>query len=78
MIHIERIRMRLPAGFEHRATTITSMVGDILAQQSLTQEVSLEAIALGPQRINTNTSDVEIAQLIATQIISDVTGGRQS
>ena len=75
MIKIERIRMRLPSGFEHRAATIAGLVGEALAKQSVSQDVSLEAARLAPQRIHANTSDDEIAQKIVNQIINSCPGG---
>lgn len=76
MIRIDRIRMRLPAGFEHRAASIALLLGEVLAKQPVAGDLSLESISISPQRINANTPDAEIAQLIATQIISATGGGR--
>ncbi len=76
MIQIEHLRMRLPAGFEHRATQIARLLGDILAQQSISQDVSLETVSIAPQRINAITDDAEIAQIIARHIISAARGGQ--
>ena len=76
MLHIERIRMQLPAGFEHRATSIARLVGYVLAQQHISQDVSLESVTITPQRLSLNTTDTEIAHLIVKQIVSGY-GGRQ-
>ncbi len=76
MIQIERIRMHLPAGFEHRATSIARLVGDVLAKQHISLDVSLESVSITPQRISARTPDVEIAYLIVEQIVSSY-GGRQ-
>ena len=62
--------MHLPAGFEHRATALARLVGDLLAKQSVSRNVSLDSISIAPQRINPNTPDVEIAQIIVAQILS--------
>lgn len=75
MIQIERIRMHLPAGFEHRAATIARQVCDLLAEQSVSQDVSIDALSIPPQRIQANTSDDEIVQMIANQIIASYAGG---
>ena len=69
MIQIDRIRMRLPPGYQHRAATIARMVGDQLARQSFPRDLSLEAVAITPQRINPNTPDDEIAKLIVDKIV---------
>jgi hypothetical protein len=76
MIQIERIRLHLPAGFEHRASSIARLVGDRLAQQHISQDVSLETVSIPPQQIMARTPDVEIANLIVGQIVSSY-GGRQ-
>lgn len=75
MIQIERIRMRLPAGFEHRAATIARRVCEMLDRHSVSQDVSVDAVSIAPQRIHANTSDDEIAQMIANQIITSYAGG---
>jgi hypothetical protein len=76
VIHIDRLRMHLPAGFEHRATTLTRMVGDVLSKQSVSRDVSLDSISIAPQKVNVNTPDIEIAQMIVAQIISGNQGGQ--
>ncbi|TKB25864.1 hypothetical protein FCL47_12265 [Desulfopila sp. IMCC35006] len=75
MIQIERIRLHLPAGFEHRAATIVRRVGEVLARQSVPQDVSIDIVSIAPQRIHPITSDDEIAQMIANQIIAGYAGG---
>ena len=74
MIQIERLTMHLPAGFEHRATSIAGLVGDALSKQHISQDVSLESLSIPPQRLTLNTSDTEIAQLIVNQIVSNYEG----
>ena len=76
MIKIERMRMHLPTGFEHRATSIARLVGEALKKESVTQDISLEAVSLEPQRISVGTPDSEIAHLIVQQIVSNYRGGR--
>ncbi len=76
MIQIEHLRMRLPAGFEHRATRIAGLLGDMLAQQSVSNDISLETVSIAPLRISAVTDDAEIAQIIARQIISATRGGQ--
>ena len=77
MIQIERIRMRLPRGYEHRACSIARRVCDMLAKQSATRDVVVDSVTIAPQRINVNTSDDEIALLIAKQIMENYLGGQQ-
>jgi hypothetical protein len=75
MIRIERVRMQLPAGFEHRATSIAQLVGRELAKQQVSQDISLESLAIPRQEISLNTSDTEIANMIVEQIVSGYGGG---
>ena len=77
MIHIERIRMQLPAGFEHRSASIARQLGEVLAKQSVSQDVSLESVSISPQSIHASTADEEIAQMIANQIIENYAGGQR-
>lgn len=74
MIQIDRIRLQLPAGFEHRATLIARLVGDVLAKQHISQDVSLESISIIQQRLSLNMSDTEIAHSIVEKIISNNRG----
>ena len=74
MIQIERIRMRLPSGFRHRATSIAGLVGDALTKQPVSQDMSLESVSLTPQKISVNNTDTEIAGLIVKQIVSSLEG----
>lgn len=76
MIQIERIRMHLPAGFEHRATSIARLIGGELAKQSISAHMALDSIVVKPPRISANTRDDEIAAAIVMQIISSLEGGR--
>ena len=74
MIQIERIRMHLPAGFEHRATAIARLIGGALGKQSISQDAVLESVAITPQRISADTTDEEIALAIVRRIVSRLEG----
>lgn len=69
MIEIDRLRMRLPPGFEHRATSIARRVGDMLAAEPVPRAVSLQAVSIEPQSVTGHTSDDEIARRIVVQIV---------
>lgn len=69
MIQIDRLRMRLPAGYEHRAASIARTVGKVLAKQSVSRQVSIDVVSISAQNINANTSDDEIAQMIVNQLV---------
>ncbi len=74
MIQIDRLRMRLPAGFEHRAASIAHMVGKVLAKQAPSRQVSNDVVNISAQNIRASTSDDEIAQMIVNQLITTQAG----
>jgi len=74
MIEIERLRLRLPQGFEHRATAIARLVGEALATRHLAQDQVFEAISVAPQRLPLNTSDSEIASRIVAEMVTVIEG----
>jgi hypothetical protein len=75
MMRIERLRLRLPPGYQHRATSIARKLGEFLAKESVSRDVSLETLSLKPQNLIGQHSDEEIAQKIARQIIAAYQGG---
>ena len=77
MTQIDRIRLRLPAGFEHRAVTIARRLGEELARQSVSLDVAMDNVNITLQQVHANTSDDEIAQMIANQIVAGYGGGLQ-
>ena len=75
MTHIDRIRMRLPAGFEHRAATIARRVCEVLAGQSVSKDVAMDNVSITLRQVRANTSDDEIAQMIVNRIVAGYGGG---
>ena len=76
MIEIERLRMRLPTGFEHRATSIARMVAEGLAAKHLQPDTAFDAhsVSLRPRKISPYASDREIAGLIVEDLAAAVQG----
>lgn len=74
MIQIDRLRLRLPAGFEHRAASITRTVGKLLVKQAQSSQVSIDVVNISAQNVRASTSDDEIAQMIVNQLISSQPG----
>ncbi len=68
MLHIERMRMQLPAGFEHRVSTIARLVGESMAEIHLSENRTLDKLSIGPVRVSPNATDQEIAQSVAERI----------
>ena len=74
MIHIEHVNMHLPAAFQHRVTSITRLLGEILANEPISEDAFIEKLELRPSRIKPGTSDAELAKIIAQQLLSKIRG----
>ncbi len=70
MLHIEHLRLRLPAGYEHRAAFIARMVGESLSAYQTTENRKLDSLTIGPVRVSANASDQEISHSISRRITS--------
>ena len=70
MLHIERMRMQLPAGFEHRASTIARLVGESMAELHLSGNRMLERLSIGPIQVSPNSTDQDIAHSVTERIAS--------
>ena len=75
MLHIEHMRMQLPAGFEHRAASIARLVGDAMGKYRATENQALDRLSIGPVQISPNATDQEIAHSIAERITVKLGGG---
>ena len=72
MLRIERMRMLLPKGFEHRASTIARLVGESIAELHPAKNLSLDRLSIGPVQIWPNATDQEIAHSIAERISAEL------
>lgn len=68
MIEIGRLRLQLPAGFEHRGETIARLVGQALAKQTMVDTLTLERLSVDPLQITPCQSDAQVAHQIAGAI----------
>ena len=75
MLHIERMRMQLPAGFEHRASAIARLVGESMAEIHVSENRTLDRLSVSPVKVLPNATDQEIAHSVAERIASTF-GGR--
>ena len=75
MLNIERLRMQLPPGFEHRASTIARLVGESMAEIQLSENRTLDRLSISPVQVSPNATDQEIAHSIAERITSTLGGG---
>ncbi len=70
MLEVSRLRLQLPAGFEHRASSIARLLGESLAEVPTLESRTLESLEIGPVRVVPDETDMEIANRIANQIAS--------
>ncbi len=70
MLNIEHMRMQLPAGFEHRASTIARLVGESMAEIPFSENRTLDRLSISPVQISPNATDQEIAHSVAERITS--------
>ena len=68
MLHIERMRIQLPAGFEHRASTIARLVGDSMAEFHPSENRTLNRLSISPVQVSPNATDQEIPYSTAVEI----------
>jgi hypothetical protein len=73
---IDRLSLRLPAGFEHRADTIARGVGDELARLPWPGGCHLDNLQIAPQTVQPEQSNHQIAAQIARAIHSRITEGK--
>ena len=70
MLNIKRMRMQLPPGFEHRASTIARLVGESISEIHFTENRTLDRLSISPVRISSNATDQDIANSIVQRIAS--------
>lgn len=68
MIRIDRLRLRLPPGHEHRAASIAGLVGECLQRYRIDGTHNLERLSVGPLRLAPNASDRDVADQVARGI----------
>jgi len=69
MMNIEKINMRLPGGFEHRASNIAQLVGEEMSNRQLSGNHALERISLGVIQISLNATDAEVAHSVVDRVM---------
>ena len=69
MLRIDRISLRLPAGYAHRATSIARLIGEHIGNEAAAlpprqaEQLTVSVVVTHPQ-----ASDSEIAHLAAAQL----------
>ena len=72
MLHVERMQIKLPAGFEHRAAAIAHLVGESMIEINTSESKTMESLAISPVQVLPTASDQEVADCITQQIISSL------
>ena len=68
MIRIDRLRLQLPPGHEHRAATIAGLIGESLQRYQIEGRHSLEKLSVGPLALAPNATDRDVADQVAQGI----------
>ena len=70
MLHIDRMRMQLPAGFEHRASSIARLVGESLADFQPVESRNMDRLNIGPVDVSAHATDHDIANSVTQCIVA--------
>ena len=68
MLSIERMRVRLPQGYEHRAADIAREVGQLLAGVDSPSPRSTDSLSVPSVRVRPDGTNGEVARAIAEAI----------
>ncbi len=73
MLHIDKITLRLPPGFEGRAESIVHLIGERLAEMKMSGRGGrIDHMSIGPLTIHPGRSDADIAAMVGENIIGQV------
>ena len=72
MIHIDRLRLHLPAGYQGRAREIARLVASELKGSLGTTAGNLERLQVGPLQLAPGAGNRAVARRIATSVTSRV------
>jgi len=70
MLHINRMRIQLPSGYEHRSSTITRLIGKSLENFQPTENRTFDHLSIGPLQVALDATDQEIASSVIERITS--------
>lgn len=73
MLSVDRLRMLLPAGMEHRSARIAREVANELANLQITESARIETLSLPAMQVTLSHSDQQIAKQIASSISRAIT-----
>lgn len=75
-LYIDRLTIRLPSGFEHRASAIAAQVAEHLAAQGINPGRSMDGVRINAASVNPVHSDTAVARQISEQISLSIKGGQ--
>jgi len=68
VIDIQRLRLQLPEGYEHRASRIVRLVGQALAREPVSHNGETAHLHIGPMALPEGATDRQAADRIARAI----------
>lgn len=78
MIHIDRMSIQLPEGFDARGQNIARLVGEYLQSAKITKSATIDVMSVSNVTAKVNDSDESIAGNIANSILSQSLGIQSS
>lgn len=76
MIHIDRMSIQLPDGFEARGQNIARLIGEYLQKSKITNSATIDVMSVSNVTAKVNDSDESIAGNIANSILSQSLGNQ--
>ncbi len=76
MIHIDRMSIQLPEGFDARGQNIARLIGEYLQNAKITNSATIDVMSVSDVIAKVNDSDESIAGNIANSILSQSLGGQ--
>jgi hypothetical protein len=77
MIEVDRINLRLPHGFAHRAAGIARALAAALAPLDALGPAAIERLAVAAPRLDPTASDQELGRALAGEVLRGARAGRR-
>ena len=75
-LKIGHLSLRLPHGFESRASTIAHQIGAGLNQQNWNRDIRIDHLRLPPVSVSPHEGDSAVAQKVVAAILQGIEGRR--
>ncbi|MCL2161448.1 MAG: hypothetical protein FWH56_06125 [Betaproteobacteria bacterium] len=73
-IKVDNLSLRLPQGFESRASAISQQIGTELGRQQWNNDINIDRLQLPPVSVSGNEGDGAIAQKVVAAILRGIEG----